>query len=136
MEKALEAEDNHECLHQFHSDLPRNLSVIPDHMLMNKAKKVKSKESGSKSSDETGEFIDNCTKLFNLSILYHINQGVYLENNHNLYFIGTKRNNRSHDLKVTTIAIGGGNEMSRTRSKSRSRNPANEKDQNHKVLEP
>ena len=64
--KVLGADDDPKCLHQFHSDLPRNLSVIPNHMLMNKAKKVKSKESGSKSSDETGEFINNCTKLFYL----------------------------------------------------------------------
>ena len=41
---------------------------------MNKAKKVKSKESGNKSSDETGEFIDNCTKLFNLYIIPDIYQ--------------------------------------------------------------
>ena len=47
--------------------------------------------------------------------------------------IGTKRNNRSRDFKVTTLAIGGGNEISRTRSKSRSRNPGNEKETNQKV---
>ena len=44
-----------------------------------------------------------------------------------LCIVGTKRNNRSHDLKVTT------NEKSRSRSKSRSRNPTNDKDPNQKV---
>ena len=29
-----------ECMQTFHTNLPRNLSVIPDHMLMNRSKKV------------------------------------------------------------------------------------------------
>ena len=52
-----ENEDTPECLHQFHSELPRNQSVIPDHMLMNKDKKVKAKESAGKSIEESGKFL-------------------------------------------------------------------------------
>ena len=58
-----ENEDTPECLHQFHSELPRNQSVIPDHMLMNKDKKVKAKESDGKSIEESGKFITSHKNL-------------------------------------------------------------------------
>ena len=53
--KYAEPDDTPECLHQFHSALPRNLSVIPNHMLMNKGKKVKASESGGKSPEDSGK---------------------------------------------------------------------------------
>ena len=61
-----ENEDTPQCLHQFHSELPRNQSVIPDHMLMNKDKKVKEKESGGKSVEESGKFL-----ISRKNIAYH-----------------------------------------------------------------
>ena len=54
--KYAEPDDTPECLHPFHSALPRNLSVIPNHMLMNKGKKVKARESGGTSPEESGKF--------------------------------------------------------------------------------
>ena len=50
-----EPEDTPECLHQFQSALPRNLSVIPNHMLMNKDKKGKAREAGGMNTEETGK---------------------------------------------------------------------------------
>ena len=50
-----EPEDTPECLHQFQSALPRNLSVIPNHMLMNKDKKGKAREAGGMNNEETGK---------------------------------------------------------------------------------
>ena len=45
------ANDDLECLRPFQTDLPRNLSVIPAHLLMNK-KKVKPNDPGRGNSDD------------------------------------------------------------------------------------